>query len=119
MSGCGIFPAESCKLMKFGLMLARKEKHVNGQDDPFFVGDQYVFVALDSETKLIPAFRVGKRNAENAWYFMRDLSERVSTRMQLTTDGFRPYVDAVDEAFSSQIDYAKLVKIYAEPEQPD
>jgi transposase-like protein len=74
--------------------VAKKEKRVNGIDNPLFVGDQYVFVAMDSETKLIPSFRVGKRNAETAWYFMRDLSERVSNRLHLTTDGFRPYADA-------------------------
>jgi transposase-like protein len=67
--------------------VAKKEKRVNGTDNPLIVGNQYVFVAMDSETKLIPSFRVGKRNAETAWYFMRDLSERVSSRLHLTTDG--------------------------------
>ncbi len=99
--------------------VGKKEKRVNGTDNPLLVGDQYVFVAMDSETKLIPSFRIGKRNAENAWYFMRDLSERVSSRLHLTTDGFRPYADAVDDAFGANIDYAMLVKLYSESGQPD
>ena len=63
------------------------------------VGDQYVFVSMDSETKLIPDFRVGKRNPANAWYFVQDLQSRMANRIQLTSDGFRPYKDAVDDAF--------------------
>jgi transposase-like protein len=74
--------------------VGKKEGRINGTDNPLLVGDQYVFVAMDSETKLIPSYRIGKRNAENAWYFMRDLSERVTTRMQITSDGFRPYYNA-------------------------
>ncbi|HZP31955.1 MAG TPA: IS1 family transposase [Candidatus Acidoferrales bacterium] len=99
--------------------VGKKEKRVNGIDDPFQVGDQYVFVAMDAESKLIPSFRIGKRSAENAWYFMRDLSERVSTRMQITSDGFRPYYAAVEDAFGANVDYAMLVKIYGEPAEPE
>src|SRR6266571_643809 len=69
--------------------VGKKEKRVGYGDNADEVGDQYVFVAMDSETKLIPCFRVGKRNAENAWYFVRDLQERLASRVQLTTDGFR------------------------------
>lgn len=99
--------------------VGKKEKRLNGTDDPFAVGDQYVFVALDSETKLIPSFRVGKRNAHNSWHFMRDLSERVVNRLQLTTDGFRPYANAVDDAFGANVDYAMLVKMYSDSGQAD
>lgn len=62
------------------------------------MGEQYVFVAMDSETKLIPSFHVGKRNAENAYNLMKDLESRLATRVQLTTDGFRPYIMAVDDS---------------------
>jgi len=99
--------------------VGKKEKRLNGIDDPFLVGDQYVFVAMDAESKLIPSSRIGKRNAENAWYFMRDLSDRVTTRMQLTSDGFRPYHAAVEDAFGGNVDYAMLVKIYGEPAEPE
>ena len=76
-------------------------------------GEQYVFIAIDSETKLIPSFLVGKRNAENAYWLMKDLESRLATRVQLTTDGFRPYVNAVDGAFGMNVDFAMLVKIYS------
>ena len=79
--------------------VAKKEKRVRFDDNPELVGDQYVFVAMDSETKLIPCFRVGKRNVTTTWYFINDLQQRMANRIQLTTDGFRPYRDAVDGAF--------------------
>jgi len=99
--------------------VGKKEKHVGYGDNPEVVGDQYVFVAMDSETKLIPCFRVGKRNAANAWYFVQDLQARLTNRVQLTTDGFRPYKDAVEDAFGANVDYAMLVKMYSESGQAD
>ena len=77
------------------------------------MGEQYVFIAIDSETKLIPSFLVGKRNAQNAYFLMHDLESRLATRVQLTTDGFRPYVNAVDATFGANVDYSMLVKVYA------
>jgi IS1 family transposase len=74
------------------------------------MGEQY---AIDSETKLIPSFLVGKRNAANAYWLMKDLESRLATRVQLTTDGFRPYVNAVDGAFGMNVDFAMLVKVYS------
>ena len=94
--------------------VGKKEKRVTIDDNPQRVGDQYVFVAMDSESKLIPTYRVGKRDAANTWYFMRDLQERLKTRVQLTTDGFRPYLAAVEDAFGSGVDYAMMVKNYQE-----
>jgi len=78
-------------------------------------GDQYVFVALDAESKLIPAFRVGKRDGQTALAFMEDLRRRLAEngRIQLTTDGFNAYLGAVEEVFGNEVDYAQLVKIYA------
>ena len=99
--------------------VGKKEKRVGYGDNPEEVGDQYVFVAMDSETKLVPCFRVGKRNAANAWYFVRDLQERLAHRVQLTTDGFRPYKDAVDDSFGMDVDYAMLVKMYSNSGQAD
>ena len=77
------------------------------------MGEQYVFIAIDSETKLIPSFLAGKRNAENAYWLMKDLESRLATRVQLTTDGFRPYINAVDDTFGTNVDYAMLVKVYS------
>jgi len=78
------------------------------------VGDQYVFVAIDSETKLIPAFMVGKRTGENAYTFMRELKMRISNVFQLSTDAFGPYFSCVDEVFHDRIHYGQIIKQYAE-----
>lgn len=79
------------------------------------LGDQYVFVALDPESKLIPSYMVGKRDGETALKFMLDLQNRLkgNGRIQLTSDGFRAYIDAVEQAFGTDVDYAQLVKLYA------
>ena len=77
------------------------------------VGDQYIFVALDADTKLIPSFLIGKRTAENTRHFLRDLQWRIATeRFQLTTDGFDPYRTAVEEVFGIGLDYSQLIKVY-------
>lgn len=97
----------------------KKERRLGPDDDPREVGDQYVFVAMDAETKLVPCFRVGKRNAANTWYFVQDLQERLANRVQLTTDGWRPYIPAVEDAFGANVDYAMLVKMYGkDPAEP-
>jgi IS1 family transposase len=59
---------------------------------------------------------VGKRDGTSAYYFMRDLKDRLSTKVQLTTDGFKPYIAAVDDTFGTEVDYAQLVKIYGQPQ---
>lgn len=78
------------------------------------LGDQYVFVAIDADTKLVPTFTVGKRDTENARRFMHELRNRLNGngRVQMTTDGFRPYLTAVENAFGDDVDYAQLVKLY-------
>ena len=82
------------------------------------IGSVWTWVALDADTKLVPAFHVGTRDAGCAYEFMNDLAGRLTHRVQLTTDGHRAYLSAVDMAFGfHQIDYAMLVKLYgAEPE---
>ena len=83
------------------------------------VGDQWTFVAIDPDTKLIPAYRVGKRTRETAVAFMTDLSERLSNRVQISSDSLRTYVDAVERAFGADVDYGQIVKFYdAEPIGP-
>jgi IS1 family transposase len=83
------------------------------------IGDQWTFVAIDPDTKLIPAYRVGKRTRETAVAFMTDLSERLSNRVQISSDSLRTYVDAVERAFGADVDYGQIVKFYdAEPIGP-
>ena len=69
------------------------------------IGDQWTFVAIDPDTKLIPAYRVDKRTRETAVVFMTDLSERLSNRVQISSDSPRSYVDAVERAFGVDADY--------------
>ena len=75
-------------------------------------GDVWLWVALDADTKLVPAWRVGDRDLATAYDFMHDLADRLTNQVQLTTDGHRPYLEAVESAFGVNIDYAMLIKIY-------
>ncbi len=96
-----------------GFVFVRQKNLDPMRHDEHAMGEQYVFIAMDSETKLIPSFYVGKRSAENAYHLMKDLESRLATRPQLTTDGFRPYINAVDDTFGCNVDYAMLVKTYS------
>lgn len=96
----------------------KKQRHVR-RDDPAEFGDQWVFVAIDAETKLVPSFTIGKRTAGSTATFIDDLSQRLSKRVQLTTDGFRFYVNAVDNAFGADVDFATLTKLYGDYGQHD
>jgi IS1 family transposase len=76
-------------------------------------GDVWTWVAIDADTKLVPCWRIGGRDPWNAQHFMHDLAKRLSNRVQLTTDGHRTYLLAVELAFGNDIDYAMLVKLYS------
>lgn len=79
------------------------------------IGDQWVFVAIDADSKLVPTFSIGKRDGQTANRFMRDLQNKLvgNGRIQLTTDGLRAYLDAVEMTFGADIDFAQQVKYYA------
>jgi IS1 family transposase len=81
------------------------------------LGDQYCFVAFDPTTKLAPVFVVGKRDNATTFRFVRELRDRLVSRIQMSTDAFRPYVEAVESAFGADVDYAQLIKVY-EAENP-
>ena len=99
--------------------VGKKQAQVIGQDDRQRVGDQWTFVALDPDTKLVPSYLVGKRTTKNAVIFMNDLASRLTNRVQLSTDGLNSYVTAVEEAFGVDVDYGQIVKAYeAEPVEP-
>jgi IS1 family transposase len=91
-----------------------KQKNVPAEKQgKFGYGDVWTWVALDADTKLVPSFLVGRRDLQSARIFIDDLASRLSNRIQLTTDGLRVYINAVEEAFGSEIDYAMLSKVYA------
>lgn len=89
-----------------------KAKNVK-EEHPEEYGDCYTFTAIDPDTKLMPCWLVGVRSRQCTFDFMADLAERMAGRIQLTTDGFGAYPDAVDAAFKGQVDYAVLNKSYA------
>ncbi len=94
-----------------------KEKNCTTEMKAKGAGDVWTWVALDADTKLVPCWFIGERHAGAAYHFMHDLSQRLANRVQLTTDGHRAYLNAVEDAFGANIDYAMLQKIYgAAPE---
>jgi IS1 family transposase len=96
---------------------AMKEKNVpKEKKGAFGYGDVYTWTALDPDSKLIASWLVGRRDAHYAKAFVADLAQRLANRVQLTTDGYKPYLTAVEKAFAGDIDYAMLVKLYSEGE---
>jgi IS1 family transposase len=99
--------------------VGKKQARLTRADNSLQLGDQWTFVAIDADTKLVPAYRVGKRTRSHAISFMTDLSERLSNRVQISSDSLRSYVDAVEQAFGAEVDYGQIVKFYdAEPIGP-
>ena len=83
------------------------------------IGDTWTWVAIDADTKLVPSWLVGARDTEFATMFIQDLASRLAHRVQLTTDGHRPYLVAVEQGFAGEIDYAMIVKLYGQPTNPE
>ncbi len=89
------------------------------KQETFGFGSVWTWTALDAETKLVPCWMVGPRDVPAAREFMNDLASRLATRVQLTTDGHKPYLEAVEAAFGHDIDYAMLIKLYGDDKQGD
>lgn len=90
-----------------------KDKNVpEGKQGKFGFGSVWTWVAVDADTKLVPSFLVGNRDAQSAKMFIDDLASRLASRVQLTTDGLRVYLEAVEGAFGCDVDYAMLIKTY-------
>lgn len=90
-----------------------KQKNVaTAKDAPEGAGDTWTWTAIDADSKMILSYLVGGRDAEYAMWFMDDLASRLANRVQLTSDGHRAYLEAVEGAFGCDVDYAQLVKLY-------
>jgi IS1 family transposase len=89
----------------------KKEKHVK-IDDPPELGSVWTFCAIDAATKLVPAFRVGGRDAATANAFLEDVAGRMAYRVQISTDGLNAYVGAIENAFGADVDYGQIIKSY-------
>lgn len=108
-------PCKRLQLDEIWAFVYAKQKNVGtAKAAPDGAGDCWTWMALDADTKLIPSYYVGARDAEAAKLFVGDLASRLANRVQLTTDGHKPYLEAVEEAFGADIDYAMLIKIYGD-----
>ncbi len=104
----------TCHFLQFDEIwgfIGKKEKHRSIDDDPT-LGDVWTFCAIDSETKLMPAFKVGKRNHVTANAFVSDVASRLKNRPQISSDGLRAYVEAVENAFGMNVDFGMIIKNY-------
>lgn len=79
-------------------------------------GDVWTWVGIDADTKLVISWLTAGRDPESACIFMKDVASRLNNRVQLTTDGYKPYLEAVETAFTGEVDFAQLVKLYGRPE---
>ncbi|MGA2483917.1 MAG: IS1 family transposase [Candidatus Acidiferrales bacterium] len=108
----------SCQHLQFDELwgfIGKKQRHVRPEDDPQ-CGDVWTFCAIDADTKLVPSFKVGKRDAATANAFVADVASRLKNRVQISSDALRAYVDAVEIAFGANVDFAQIVKTYIHDE---
>lgn len=97
-----------------------KEKNVErAKAAPEGAGDVWTWTAIESDSKLMLSYDMGARDAGVAYEFMHDLKDRITNRIQLTTDGLSVYLEAVESAFGGAIDYAMLIKVYGEPPEEE
>lgn len=103
-----------CRYLQFDELwgfVGKKERHCSIDDSPEF-GDVWTFCAIDAETKLVPTFKCGKRDAATANEFVQDVASRMTNRVQISTDALRAYVEAVELSFGADVDYGQIVKVY-------
>jgi IS1 family transposase len=104
----------SCKRLEMDEIwgfVGKKDRNVK-MGDSMEVGSVWTFCAIDSDTKLVPSFMVGQRDPATAQAFVKDVAGRMANRVQVSTDGLKAYVAAMDKAFGTEVDYAQIIKIY-------
>jgi len=100
--------------------IGAKAKNVPAErQGEFGIGDVWTWIAIDADTKLVPCWLVSSRDAGAAAEFMQDLASRLKNRVQITTDGHKVYVNAVEDAFGSDVDYVVLVKLFGAAPEAD
>jgi IS1 family transposase len=111
-----VFQNLTCKRLQvdevWGFTHCKQKNVAKAKAAPANAGDAWLWVATDAETKLVPSWFVGGRGSDAAIVLMDDLASRLANRVQLTTDGHKAYLEAVEGAFGGDIDYAMLIKIY-------
>ena len=96
----------------WSFVYAKQKNVASAKAAPEGAGDAWTWTAIDAESKLLVSWMIGRRDSMTALYLMDDLRDRLANRVQLTTDGHRAYLEAVEAAFGPEIDYAMLVKLY-------
>lgn len=104
----------TCRFLQFDEIwgfIGKKEKHRTLTDDPT-LGDVSTFCAIDAETKVVPSFKCGKRDHRTANAFVSDVASRLKNRPQVSSDGLRAYVEAMENAFGMNVDFGMIIKNY-------
>lgn len=123
-SGCANFQDKklrklSCKRIQvdeiWSFCYAKQKNVATARKAPEGAGDIWTWTAICADSKLVPSWFVGSRDADCANAFIGDLAERLSSKVQLTSDGLKSYLEAVEGAFGNDIDYAMLIKVYGNP----
>jgi IS1 family transposase len=111
-----LFRNLTCKRIQvdeiWNFVYAKQKNVATAKTAPADAGDVWTWTAIDADTKLMPSWFVGNRDSESAIIFMNDLAARLANRIQLTSDGHKAYLEAIEGAFGADIDYAMLVKVY-------
>jgi IS1 family transposase len=106
-------PARRVQIDEIWSFVGAKQKNVTEEMAAERIcGDVWTFTAIEAQTKLVIGWQIGRRDAGFATEFLQDVAERMSNRVQLTTDGHKMYLNAVIDAFADDIDYAQLVKVF-------
>ena len=92
--------------------VGKKDKAVKETDNTYEVGSVWTFCAIDTDSKIVPSYKVGKRDSYTTNAFIDDLASRLKNRIQLSADGFAPYLEAVEQAWGSDVDFGQIVKSY-------
>ena len=112
----GVFLDLPCKRIQvdeiWSFIYAKQKNVARARSAPPEAGDVWTWTAICADTKLVPSWRVGDRSGQTAIDFMDDLRPRLANRVQLTSDGHKAYLEAIEGAFGGDVDYAQLVKIY-------
>jgi IS1 family transposase len=117
-----VFHDLSCKRLQldeiWAFCYAKQRNVMLAKAAPEDAGDLWTWVAIDAETKLVPSWRIGDRSGATAIEFVCDLSRRLASRVQVTSDGHRAYIEAIEAGFGANVDYAQLIKLYGEVPHP-
>lgn len=104
-------PCQRIEMDEIWGFVGKKDRNVK-MGDSLEVGSVWTWCAIDADTKLVPTFHVGERSHNDANAFVADVAKRMANRVQISTDGLKAYVGAIEKSFGADVDYAQIVKVY-------